>query len=1536
MGSPTLPIDPTGSPSRNPPRPIYNRSRSQHGMSSFNSSATDHVALSEEEVLRVSTLSLARSYEDMYAGTTAASSRATTSAMAAGKGTVKGTGTGTGSSKQAGAIDRKHFSSTVSNASRKKSSHSRGDIEFWASLYAQHKVYTRQALKTTDESVDSSFPSASSPLSSGVPSAVETNHYNNNHENSIRAPIKIWQVLTKTELEHHPDKHIRRKTKSDSYETFQFERLPIKAPNSSTATATALSSNGRPFSIVFFFTIETLVSPATKTKERFRSRSRSKSKIPQEAATTLWYLETAYTGLRTLHEHMELMGDFMPNGSNPTDGGEVTPIYIYETQKMNFEQPRDQDEAVVLDLKLQSPEGSLYAEFSYTFVKDMKPEDVYIDSIRKADTTRKSKHNFGRNGRSKMAQTVFSRSAPDSPSRNSAEHELDSDEDYLVEKPGAREPALDVVAEEPDAGEHFMQATSQFFSKMGYWLYNSKVVQYIARDDRIRTKTAFPADDVWMLGVCYQFVQEHPVEEKVLVVASDADIKSKTKVADVPLNSSPSGLDPAPAASLKPSPAMISNSTPAETPDLVPTPIPNPAPAVIKDLAPPSASASRATSPSNSPKMDQASPERSKYSRKMSLSHFAANPPQRSAPTSSVSVQEAQSHSHSRSASSNITSVLLEDEFNIKSASSPARTRTLSHPAETASKSSSTTSGGSSKSTMAVMTTKLSNMSVNSKTSQSISNDGASQRDIMPVGGMVSAVGHENVQIQEQSTLPVRKPGRRRMTISELFSWDSNSSSTGNKHNGIGSNGNSNSVSALKSLVGSGKTSTASTVQPGEPGVKQKKSLVLAETSRSGVNDIRPTQSSTPSMVLPSSGTAPLTQLPVENQALPGSQGELKSDPSHSLVTNQTASDLEPISAATIPRQRERKRKTSNVLASSSNQVVSNRKDPDIPTSPSSDSSRLPAFEEGIILKPTSSSSQSIGRDYIPKMSSPSPLPSPLRSSFLAKRQNSMPGSPTNSRTHKHIEGAALSSLSPPPSPSSLPSPSSPGSSIKRSWRSLSLSIASTAKSAIPGLSSPVRSRSSLAVDNQQQKQYTHNSGFGHEYDGDDYDYYNQDNNANNSSLISLAPAVITAMSLQRPPPAWAAAAFKSLSPEQAVLRQFLMDFQSRLWFTYRKDLARIEPSFYTCDSGWGCMMRTGQSLLAQAFVQVLLGREWRAHLPQTQYDERRYGEILSWFVDEPNRPYSIHRIAKAGVALDKRIGEWFGPSTVAHAIKRLSQHHADCPLAILVPMDNNIRISNIVQAATASQTQAQTQTQTAPPKTITSWRPVLLLIPTRFGLEKLTERYIPNLKQLFRMPQFMGIAGGRPGRSLYFVACQGEELYYYDPHFVKPRVTSEELDSCPAPSFHCPVVRSMDIIELDPSMLLGFLIQSPSDLQDLLKRLSGPEMNQRYPLLAIQRDYDLEQGISGNDNSSNKDTIPASNHVVDQPGEAQVLSSSPEKFAQNNQQHDLVNNVEVPEMDIEDTFSIQSLDSEEDENDLAAGGGDEEEKEEDDDGVLV
>ncbi|CAJ0842741.1 16700_t:CDS:10 [Entrophospora sp. SA101] len=191
-------------------------------------------------------------------------------------------------------------------------------------------------------------------------------------------------------------------------------------------------------------------------------------------------------------------------------------------------------------------------------------------------------------------------------------------------------------------------------------------------------------------------------------------------------------------------------------------------------------------------------------------------------------------------------------------------------------------------------------------------------------------------------------------------------------------------------------------------------------------------------------------------------------------------------------------------------------------------------------------------------------------------------------------------------------------------------------------------------------------------------------------SLKSLPP---TPTSLYRP---------DSLGPltiNQKKLMDFLLDFQSRIFCCYRKEYPPIEPSFHTTDTGWGCMHRTGQSLLAQGFLIVLLGRDWRLHNVQNDIEKFTYRKILSWFVDnpDPEHYYSIHNIARIGISLDKKIGDWFGPSTIAHSLKRLSLTHKDCPLSIYVPSNNTIYRDELFGE-------------------MKLWKPVLILLSVRTG----------------------------------------------------------------------------------------------------------------------------------------------------------------------------------------------------------------------------
>lgn len=52
--------------------------------------------------------------------------------------------------------------------------------------------------------------------------------------------------------------------------------------------------------------------------------------------------------------------------------------------------------------------------------------------------------------------------------------------------------------------------------------------------------------------------------------------------------------------------------------------------------------------------------------------------------------------------------------------------------------------------------------------------------------------------------------------------------------------------------------------------------------------------------------------------------------------------------------------------------------------------------------------------------------------------------------------------------------------------------------------------------------------------------------------------------------------------------------------------------------------------------------------------DYATYVQILTWFLDTPlpEAPFSVHRMALAGKELGTDVGQWFGPSVAAGAIR--------------------------------------------------------------------------------------------------------------------------------------------------------------------------------------------------------------------------------------------------------------------------------------------
>ena len=143
------------------------------------------------------------------------------------------------------------------------------------------------------------------------------------------------------------------------------------------------------------------------------------------------------------------------------------------------------------------------------------------------------------------------------------------------------------------------------------------------------------------------------------------------------------------------------------------------------------------------------------------------------------------------------------------------------------------------------------------------------------------------------------------------------------------------------------------------------------------------------------------------------------------------------------------------------------------------------------------------------------------------------------------------------------------------------------------------------------------------------------------------------------------------------------------LWFSYRKNFPPIPPDRrYQSDAGWGCMYRS---------MQMLLGNAFRRHVgishapgpaglrrPALSVEEAIEKEllILSWFFDVEECPFSIHRFSQLCDVFGHRVGEWVGPTVASHAAEVLvnSQDLPGChvPCAIYVAQDGTLFVDEL------------------------------------------------------------------------------------------------------------------------------------------------------------------------------------------------------------------------------------------------------------------
>lgn len=263
------------------------------------------------------------------------------------------------------------------------------------------------------------------------------------------------------------------------------------------------------------------------------------------------------------------------------------------------------------------------------------------------------------------------------------------------------------------------------------------------------------------------------------------------------------------------------------------------------------------------------------------------------------------------------------------------------------------------------------------------------------------------------------------------------------------------------------------------------------------------------------------------------------------------------------------------------------------------------------------------------------------------------------------------------------------------------------------------------------------------------------------------------------------------------------------LFLTYRNCFPKL-PNGSTTDSYWGCLVRTGQMVLAQTLMRFYAGGV--SIIPDGEAAALR-DRVKPLFMDSPRAPLGIHSIEHEAHELGVKYARWLSPTQAClAAFEALNKYHGAGGQSPF-PMCCEERNICTPQVRTVLRRGEQ----------------VTLMIPVVMGLKKLNVRYQKMLLRCLDMEHVCGIAGGCGKASLYFFGHQGSEVFYLDPHYVQQAYLSDKTAGKMTSKRG-----KVPVSKIDPCMFIGFLIADEPGFDRFLVELKQMNSFVPFPLISV------------------------------------------------------------------------------------------------------
>ena len=298
--------------------------------------------------------------------------------------------------------------------------------------------------------------------------------------------------------------------------------------------------------------------------------------------------------------------------------------------------------------------------------------------------------------------------------------------------------------------------------------------------------------------------------------------------------------------------------------------------------------------------------------------------------------------------------------------------------------------------------------------------------------------------------------------------------------------------------------------------------------------------------------------------------------------------------------------------------------------------------------------------------------------------------------------------------------------------------------------------------------------------------------------------------------------------------------FDKIIYFCYRKNTypfkTRINVNL-TRDSGWGCMVRCGQMIMARGIYKYFKSKKMSTEKAISEtikyfldipYSEKNipsiFSSILSTNLNINNNikilpPFSAQMHCLNGKYYNKYAGEWFSDVNICQNYRDINKIFNLFPELSIFNFVTDFHLEEVLdECFTLLNNEKTDKTKkifTFNNKNYVMNKCGLIFISVRLGINKVTDEYYNSLLKLFGCKECIGIIGGETNLAHYFIGYNSKgNLLYLDPHYNQDSII--DLNEQNLMTYIDKIVYKLPFKSLQCAFTIGFLFRNVKEFKEL------------------------------------------------------------------------------------------------------------------------